>query len=147
MGIWNEKLYGSDSACDLRNMLKTLLKLPRSGEQLLTILLSRPDYQIIANDLNDIEGTEFWLVVADQFEHKGIVCQTVWDKALQIIKSGRDIANRKREGFNDRALNKRQQQLDALFANLQSPRPTKSRSTAKLPKMPVAAGKYIFFLP
>lgn len=82
MGSWGFGLYDSDRACDLRASLKAVCRLPLDGPELLRVLLENegpPD-------------ETFWLVTADQFHKKGVVCPEARDRALTILEKGQHPA-------------------------------------------------------
>src|SRR6516165_4119174 len=105
MGSWGSGLYGSDIACDLRAMIGAVLKLPFEDERLVDILCERES--AAANDPDDEEHTAVWLVLADQFEKRGIASVRVRDSAIAIIDEGRDLASHEARGLRGADLTKR----------------------------------------
>jgi len=94
MGVWGSGLYSSDFAADLGAAIRAVSRLPFEAGRLVDILSSiEPG---AANNDADEDHTTFWLVTADQFAKRGIACQRVRDKALQIIDSGGDLLRSRR---------------------------------------------------
>lgn len=72
----------------------------------------------LADNPDDEEHTVFWLVVADQFARRAIVCARVREKALTIIEDGSDIAMHAKLGMSPPNLKKRQKMLEEVRARL-----------------------------
>lgn len=142
MGAWGSGLYQDDEACDLRDSIKVLAKLPWTGDKLLSLLLD----DSCSQDSTEASGSMFWLVVADQFERKGITCHQAFDSAIQIITSGQDIANLRQLEMSERDLRKREGDLQKLLARLTHPRPErKIPANPRQPAMVVETGQiYVF---
>jgi hypothetical protein len=116
MGAWGTGLYSSDLALDLRGTISAVARLPFDSDRLAEILCdSEPD---AANNPDDEEHTVFWLVVADQFAKREIVCARVREKALAIIDDGSDLAIHAKLGMSPSNLKKRQKMLTELRARL-----------------------------
>lgn len=142
MGNWGAGLYEDDHAADLKNTLALLCKLPGTGEALLDKLKA----MYWGNEPSDVDDTIFWLVVADQFERKGIACEEVTSTALGIIASGLDLAHARDLDADQRFLKKRALVLDELAARLRAPRALRSeKRPAKMPDMVLAAGEVYTF--
>jgi hypothetical protein len=134
MGNWGSGLYASDIACDLRAMIGAVLKLPFDDERLVDILCEREP--AAANDPAGEDHTAFWLVLADQFEKRGIVSARVRDSAIAIINEGRDLASHEARGLKGADLTKRARMLGELRTRLISaPRPSRPRTTLKAPQL------------
>jgi hypothetical protein len=142
MGMWGPGLYEDDTAADLKNTMALAVKGPVSGEALLKILCDING----AADLDDVDGQAFWLVVADQFERRGIPCREATKTALSILADGRNLKCLEELGADQQTLKKRAKVLGELSARLQSPRPPKPRPTPKKPPdMILAAGEVYAF--
>ena len=116
MGAWGTGLYSSDLALDLRGTIGAVARLPFDSDRLVEILCdSEPG---AANNPDDEEHTIFWLVVADQFAKRAIVCPRVREKALAIIDDGSDLAMHAKLGMTPSNLNKRQKMLAEVRARL-----------------------------
>jgi hypothetical protein len=133
MGTWGASLYSNDFAMDLRSTIGAVARLPFETDRLLEILCeSEP---AAANNTENEDYTIFWLVVADQFAKRAIVCDRARDTALRIIDADSDLAMLSKLGLNARDLRKRQQTLAALRARLSAPAaPAKSRTVLKKPQ-------------
>jgi len=141
MGTWSASLYGDDEACDLRDTIALVAKLPRSGDALLALLREREE--------DSVEGDvppAWWVVVADQFERRGIACPEAFQRALQVIEGGEDLAYLRDLGMDTRDLKKRAMVLDEVATRLRAPRPVKPRPKAgKPPANPMQAGEIYAF--
>jgi hypothetical protein len=142
MGTWGASLYDADFAGDLKNTIALVSKVPVAGDRLLELLLQMQGDV----DLDDEEGTLFWLVVADQFEKKGIESGQATSNALRIIQSGTDLAACKARGADEKFLKARQKALLELDARLRQPRALKARPKAqKPPPLVLSAGEVYAF--
>jgi len=103
MGSWGLGLYQDDSAADLRSMIATLANLPATGDRILEIIL---DTWKEAVGLDADGGPTFWLVIADQFERRGIACSKVYEQALSAIDTGADLRDLEARGAEQRDLKK-----------------------------------------
>lgn len=136
MGTWGVGLYQDDEAADIKPLLTQLLRLPHSIDDLIAI--ARGD--------DDNDGIVFHLVVADQLERKGIHHAATRDAAIEILRSGADIARLKSLGMTDADLRKRENGNADLLARLENPRPEKPRKTMAKPKpLPVAVGDVVIY--
>ena len=97
-------------------------------------------------DCDDVHNTIFWLVVADQFERKGIACEQASATALGIIANGLDLAHSRDLDADEKFLKKRGQVLEELAGRLRAPRAIRSiPRPAKAPDMVSAEGEiYVF---
>lgn len=136
MGVFGAGLYSGDFALDLRSTVSAVARLPYDGDKLIQILCeSEP---AAANNPDDEDHTTFWLVTADQFAKRGIVCERVRDKALAIIDSGTDLAMLGRLAMDPSGLRKRQKMLLELRERIaapavrQKPRPVLKKPQALL---------------
>jgi hypothetical protein len=130
MGSWGTGLYQDDVAVDLKDTIKLLAKLPASGDDILQILLENHDEGV---SFEDDGGPTFWLVVADQFERRGIACTEAINRALAAIDGGADLRDFERRDASPGDLRKRGKTLDALAERLRSPRPMRPRPTGTRP--------------
>lgn len=83
MGAWGGGLYSNDTALDLRTQVSLLSKIPKSGDEILDILVRSNEW--IYNETGKETGI-FWYVVADQFEKRGIRCEALYKEALGRLK-------------------------------------------------------------
>src|SRR5437763_6729859 len=70
MGAWGPGLYSSDMAAAMRGVIKSALRLPFDEDRIVDILCEGE--QKTASDPDDEDHTTFWLVLADQFEKRGV---------------------------------------------------------------------------
>src|SRR5262249_12252593 len=88
-----------------------------------------------ADDPNDEDHTTFWLVLADQFEKRGIAHTPTREKAIAIIDRGDDLAMMEKLGMKPADLRKRGAKLAALRARLAlAPDGSAPRATIKAPE-------------
>jgi hypothetical protein len=140
--MWGTGLYDDDAAADLRDAIALVTKVPAGGEKLLQILRDMHG----AIDVGDVDGQTFWLVMADQFERRGIACAEVTDNAISIVVEGRNLEALKALGADQPTLRKRTKVLTELLGRLRAPRPPKVRNAPrKPPEMILAAGEVFAF--
>ncbi len=133
MGTWGTGLYSSDMAADMRSTIKSVLRLPFAEDRIVDILRDGEGHA--ANDPTDEDHTTFWLVLADQFEKRGIAHAPTREKALSIIDRGDDLAMMERRGMKAGDLRKRGAKLAELRARLAAaPAHSKPRATIKAPE-------------
>src|SRR4051794_20823264 len=90
MGVWSAGLYAGDFAADLRSAVRAVSRLPFDGARLADIL-REVEPEAAAQPGNE-DHTTFWLVVADQFARRGIICDRAFENAKAIVDSGSDLA-------------------------------------------------------
>jgi hypothetical protein len=133
MGVWGAGLYSSDMAADMRAKIKSVLRLPLDEDHIVDIL--RDGECRAANDPNDEDHTTFWLVLADQFEKRGIAHASTREKAITIIDRGADLTMMEKRGMKPSDLRKRGAKLAELRARLAAAPPlSKPRSTIEAPE-------------
>jgi hypothetical protein len=133
MGTWGPGLYSGDIASDLRTMIGAVLKLPFDDEQVVDVLCDREPQ--VANDTTNEDHTVFWLVLADQFEKRGVASARVREKAIAIIDNDTDLAMLEKLGLKGADLRKRARALAALRARLvAAPTESRPRVTLKAPQ-------------
>lgn len=128
MGSWGPGLYQDDEASDLKNTIALLRKLPVSGDRILDILIANRQESI---ELDQSGAPTFWLVVADQFERKGIRSARALERALSAIDTGADVEDLRAREASTADLSKRRTILAELKARLVAPRPEKPRPKGK----------------
>jgi hypothetical protein len=70
MGAWGVGLYSTDMAADMRAVVKAVLRLPYEENRIVQILSDCE--RRAATEPADESHTTFWLVLADQFEKRGV---------------------------------------------------------------------------
>lgn len=142
MGTWGAGLYDDDAAGDLKNSLDLVAKAPGDGDRILALLEQLHG----TGNGADAESAQFWLVIADQFEKKGIACPRAADTALRVIESGVDLARIKDGGADEKLMEARRKVLDDLAGRLRQPRPAKARPTSgRLPPLVLETGQVFAF--
>lgn len=144
MGSWGVGLYQDDVAADLRSTIALLSKLPEPGDRLLHIILEDHDG---STDLTSDGGPTFWLVLADQFERRGIRCAKVFEQALAAIDTGADLRDLQARGAGASDLKKRATIISALAARFRNPRPASSRPQGARPPSPVVEAGEVYRFP
>jgi hypothetical protein len=133
MGAWGAGLYSSDMAVDMRAVIKSVLRLPFDEDRIVDIL--RDCERGAADDPDDEDHTTFWLVLADQFEKRGVAHAPAREKAIAIIDRGGDLDMMEKRGMRQADLRKRSARLAELRARLAAaPRASKPRATIKAPE-------------
>ncbi|TMI98908.1 MAG: hypothetical protein E6G97_24275 [Alphaproteobacteria bacterium] len=133
MGASGTGLYSSDMAADMRAAIKSALRLPVDEDRIVEILSDCE--RGAATDPGNEDHTTFWLVLADQFEQRGVAHAPTREKAIAIIDRGDDLAMMERRGMKQADLRKRGDKLAELRARLAAaPRVSKPRATIKTPE-------------
>ncbi len=143
MGTWGPALFDDDNACDLRETLALICKVPLPGDRLIDFLK-----EICGNcDPTDDEGALFWLVTADQFERRGIECQQAASTALSSIENGSDLLFAREKGADEVFLKKRAVVLKELAKRLKSPRKFRPRVPPRNPPAMVVNTGEVYAFP
>src|SRR5712672_555170 len=116
MGAWGTGLYSSDFAADLRAVVAVVSRLPLDEEGLIEAICDAE--KSAAENPADEDHTIFWLVLADQFEKRGIFSARVRDMALAIIDGGKDAAMMQQFGMKPVDLRKRVANIGELRARI-----------------------------
>lgn len=133
MGAWGVGLYSSDMAADMRATIKAVLRLPFDEDGIVDIL--RDCERDAASDPDNEDHTTFWLVLADQFERRGVAHAPTREKAMTIIDRGDDLMMMEKLGMKPVDLRKRGAKLAELRARLAAaPRQSEPRATIKAPE-------------
>jgi hypothetical protein len=130
MGSWAVTLYGSDTARDLRDDLKRIVRAPLDGEEIRAWALDK--YPSLGSPAAP-EHTDLCLVLADQYWTYGIKHAEVFRTASEIIAGGDDLAVKRELGLGEADLARRARVLSQLAAKWArpNPRPTVRRVRAK----------------
>jgi hypothetical protein len=132
MGVWGTGLYSGDFAMDLRSTISAVARLPFDPDRLVDIICETAP--TAATNPKDEEHTTFWLIVADQFSKRGIVCDRVREKALEIIDSDNELQMLRDLGMTDPHLRKRRKLLQELRARIAAAPASKARPVLKKPQ-------------
>jgi len=145
MGVWGSGLYSGDFGADLRAAVTAVARLPFEGDHLLEILMGiEPD---AATNPKDEDHTTFWLVVADQFAKRGVVCDQVRRTALKIIDDGQDVEMLRSLGMESTLLKKRQSVLSEVRARITKVSDVKARVVLKKPQPFLMTAGDVFVYP
>ena len=132
MGAWGTGLYAGDFALDVRATVAAVSRVPLDEDEMVHALCDTE--KTAAENSADEDHAIFWLVLADQFEKRGIFSARVRDKALGIIDGGTDTAMMQKLGMTPPDLRKRAAKLAELRARLVAqPKVSKPRATMKAP--------------
>lgn len=145
MGSWGARLYSDDFALDLRADIAGIARLPISGDEILGLI--RAAAGEAAESPSDDEYTRFWLVVADQFQKRGIPCLEVTRKALAIIDTGADVKTLTELGLAAPALRKRAANLRELRVRVAADAPPRARKVLKKPQQVIMRPAEIYAYP
>ena len=145
MGSWGTGLYADDFALDLRSDIAGIARLPVDGDEILALL--RSSYGELAEDPRSEEYPRFWLVLADQFQRRGIDCPVVTGKALDLIDGGADYGTHAALGMPENALRKRAAVVAELRARLLAGPSSRRRSTLSKPQKLIMHPGEVFAYP
>ena len=129
MGAWGGGLYDSDFALDLKGIINGMLRVPLSDDDLLAEIWASCGEGAVGS-----EALDYWLILADQFERRGLKRQDIFERAIKIIESGEDLAELDELGADPRSLEQRRGQTTELGKRLREPRPAKQRRPLKRPQ-------------
>jgi hypothetical protein len=124
MGAWGGGLYSSDFACDLRDEIAGYMRAPISEDEILAEIAST---YAPTDGADHVDAFDYWLVLADQLERRGIHRREILDRAIDIIENGRDVRALRELDAQPRAVAARQRQDANLLERLRNPRPPKTR--------------------
>jgi hypothetical protein len=133
MGAWGTGLYSGDFASDLKSVIAAVARLPLAPDEIVGAV--RGVEPTAASNPADEDHSIFWLVLADQFEKRGIFSQQVRETALDIIDAGKDPEAMRALGMRPGDLRKRVANLMELRGRIVAqPATTKPRKTMSLPE-------------
>ena len=132
MGTWGPGLYSNDIAKDLKSTITAVARLPLNTDELIDIIVG--SFPEAATDADDEDHTTFWLVLADQFHRKGIAHRDLFDRAVGIIESGKDLNTPSVAEMGVGDQRKREKALNKLRRQLTEPVPSKTRKTLSKPQ-------------
>src|SRR5262245_31319974 len=132
MGVWGTALYSGDFAMDLRATIGAVARLPFDPDRLVEILCETEP--TTANNPNDEEHTTFWLVIADQFAKRGIVCDRAREKAFRIIDGLEDLTTLEKLGMKSSDMRRRRKLLLEVRARITVAPVNRPRAVLKKPQ-------------
>lgn len=144
MGTWGPGLYANDLGKDLKSTIASVVRLPLEPAELMQLLAEA--FPGPSSQAGDEEYSTFWLVVADQLQKKGIQATEAFQRAIEIIDSGSDLACPERLEMSAADRRKREKVLLDLRLRLVQPPPAKKRKTLTKPEpLLMRAGEIIAY--
>jgi hypothetical protein len=119
MGTWGTALFSDDTACDVRDAYRALLREGYSGPKATAKLLRAWKEELGDED----DGPLFWLALAATQWQCGRLEARVKARALKVLANDSSLARWSEEG-NGNALRQRRAVLEKLRQQLLSPQPT-----------------------
>lgn len=133
MGAWGTGLYSADFAVDLRASIAAVSRLPLDDEALVDAVCEAE--RSAATNPADEDHAVFWLLLADQFEKRGISSRRVRETALDIIDGGKDAAMMQALGMKPADIRQRARKLAELRTRLVAQQPSsRPRKTLSEPQ-------------
>jgi hypothetical protein len=129
MGAWGGGLYDSDFARDLKGTISGVLRAPLSDDEVLAEIWASNGEGAVESDALD-----YWLVLADQLERRGIRRQDVFERAIAIVEAGEDVAILEELEAEPKTIAERRKETTKLVERLRDPRPAKPRRPLKKPQ-------------
>jgi hypothetical protein len=120
LGAWGPGLYSCDVALDLKADIASMVRLPVDEETLVGRIRA---LWPCADEPDDEDHTDFWLVLADQLHGYGIACPPVLERARKIIESETDLEVKQSLEMAPGDLKKRAAVLAKIGAKLAAPHP------------------------
>lgn len=131
MGAWGGGLYESDFCCDLRADFAGLVRAPLGDDEFLARIAEAHG----PSDGDDhVDAYDYWLVLADQLERRGLHRPEVFERAIRIVETGEDVAALERLDAEPGAIARRRKDTIALLDRLRSPRPARPRRPLRKPQ-------------
>ncbi len=131
MGAWGGGLYQSDFGCDLRADLNGFMRAPLSDDEIIAKLAEAHGS---GDGDHHVDAFDYWLVMADQFERRGLHRPDLFERAIGIVEQGADLAALEKLGAGAGTIARRRKDTAELLGRLRSPRPAKQRRPMKNPQ-------------
>ena len=131
MGAWGGKLYDSDFACDMRADIAGYMRAPISDEE---VLAKIEQAHGLGHDGEHVDGFDYWLVLADQLERRGMPNPDIFERAIGIIERGEDVRALEKLNAGPKTLAARRKDTAKILGRLRNPRPAKKRRPVKAPQ-------------
>lgn len=128
MGAWGGGLYDSDFALDLKATINGVLRAPLSDDEVFAEIRASHGEGVGADAL------DYWLVLADQLERRGLLQQEVFERAIAIVEAGEDMAMLAELEAEPETIAERRRETAKLVERLRDPRPAKPRRPLKKPQ-------------
>jgi hypothetical protein len=139
MGAWGSGLYSNDTAREVKDAIREIVRLPGDGAFLLDTLLQA----FPPGEESDDDYSATWLVLADQFHRYAIDCPALFQKARHIIANGIDDRLMAALGMTPGDRDARKQALTRLIVDWsKAPQKPAGRKVLKAPlKNPLGPGE------
>jgi hypothetical protein len=129
MGAWGGGLYDGDFALDLKGTIEGVLRAPLSDNEVLAEIWASH-----GKGAEEADALDYWLVLADQLERRGIRRQDVFERALAIVDAGEDLAMLESLEAEPKTIAERRGETAKLAERLRDLRPAKPRRPLKKPQ-------------
>jgi hypothetical protein len=129
MGAWGGGLYDSDFARDLKGLIAGVLRTPLSDDEILAEI-----WDSHGRRAGGVDALDYWLVLADQLEQRGLPHADVFERAIAIAEKGQDAAVLEELGSSPKAIAKRRKETAELLERVRAPRPAKPRRPLRTPQ-------------
>lgn len=129
MGAWGGGLYDGDFALDLKATIDAMVRAPLSDDEVLAEL-----WASLGAGAGELDALDYWLVLADQFERRGLRHPEVFERALAIVDAGDDLAALEALEADAKTIAARRRATAKLVERLRAPRPAKRRRPLKTPQ-------------
>lgn len=131
MGAWGGGIYKSDFGRGLKADIGGFWRAPLSDEALLAKLAAM---HFSGEGDDHVDALDYWLVLADQLERRGVHRPEVFDRAIRIIEAGEDLAALERLDAEPGMIAERRKDTAVLLDRLRNPRPAKARKPLRKPQ-------------
>lgn len=129
MGAWGGGLYDGDFALDLKGTIEAIWRAPLSDDEVLAEI-----FALHGKGAEEQDALDYWLVLADQLERRGLSRPDVFERAIAIVDRGDDLAMLAALEAEPQTIAERRRDTAKLLARLSAPRPAKKRRPVKGPE-------------
>ena len=120
VGTWGIGLFANDTAADLRDDFRSVVRAPWNGDRRVAWAIARYPS---ATDPADTDYPVLWLAITDLFWTYGIDHPETFSRAEQVIADGTDLAALRLLGMAPRDLDRRARVLAGLAERWRTPNP------------------------
>ena len=139
MGAWGPGLYSNDDAADFADLIRAVLRLPKPIDELVDLLLDE------AEDALEHPALSV-LILADQFEKRGIRHPKTYSEAIKVLEAGSDIEILRKAEMDEQDIKTRMKSNLKILGRLRKPCTKRPRKTLSKPQPAVvSAGDYVRF--
>ena len=129
MGAWGGGLYESDFARDLKGTINGVLRAPLSDDEVLAEV-----WALHGQGAVEADALDYWLVLADQLERRGMRRPDVFERAVAIVENGEDVSMLTSLDAEPKTIAKRRKETAKLVERLRDPRPARKRRPLTTPQ-------------